>query len=123
MKYAAYEAPAWKNIWSREREAAEARQVCRISYDTLIAVGQDYTYAMNTHYGKFHGITPDYNYNYPAYDASSRYYKALEVLDVASDLAQVPKRAIIQAARIANRYYDTGAMQCLDAERLIKSLL
>lgn len=120
-QYAPYEAPAWKRIWNEEREASEGRKFCRINYDVLINAGMDYSFAY-CEYCKICNAPWEVRRE-KMEQAREAHWKAQAVLWTVCDLVQVPQWVPIQAARIANRYYGTGAMRCLDAERLIKSLL
>ena len=119
-------APAWREIWKREKRESELAKVGRIDWAALICAGDDAMDAARKYLGRpdfkglfigetLTGLTRE------AHDAALNYEKAEMALYVACLAAGVPEIAVIRAARIMNRYYDRGGGNVLDCERLIKS--
>lgn len=97
-----------------------------MNYATLLAAAHDYIYAYNDVRRAFpHGFTL-WNSTLLHSEAAQKSichdrYEA--VSHALCECAGIPQEVLIQAARIEDRYYERGGTQCLDPERLIRSLL
>ena len=96
------------------------------NYDTLLAAAHDYIYAYNDLRRAFpHGVY--IGRNAPLHSAAVQKYIYSDqneaVLRAISECTGIPEGVLIQAARIEDRYYARGGTRCLDAERLVRSLI
>ena len=97
-----------------------------MNYATLLSAAHDYIYAYNDVRRAFpHGFTL-WNSTLLHSEAAQKSichdrYEA--VFRALCECAGIPQEVLIQAARIEDRYYERGGTQCLDPERLIRSLL
>ena len=97
-----------------------------MDYNTLLSAAHDYIYAYNDVRRAFpHGFTL-WNSTLLHSEAAQKSichdrYEA--VLRALCECTGIPEATLIQAARIEDRYYDRGGTRCLDAERLVRSLI
>ena len=89
-----------------------------MNYATLLSAAHDYIYAYNDVRRAFpHGFT--------LWNSTLLHSEAAQksICHDRYECAGIPQEVLIQAARIEDRYYERGGTQCLDPERLIRSLL
>ena len=125
-------APAWTTIWERERAESERKAQVNaldaIDCEWLMSFAREYidavyAYRGNSEFkGLYFGDYIDRNHQDCAH-ASAREQYVGDALWTASKMLRIPETALINAARIENRYYDRGGGKLLDFKRLIISQL
>lgn len=97
-----------------------------MNYDTLLSAAHDYVYAYNDLRRTFpRGCTLWYDTPLHS-DAAQKYIycdRNESVLRALCECTGIPEDALIRAARVEDRYYAHGGTHCLDAERLVRSLI
>lgn len=97
-----------------------------MNYDAIIAAATDYMYAYNDLRRTFPNGVCLYQETHWGSKAATRcrYYDRYDaVLRGICEATDIPMAAAINAVRIENRYYERGGTQCINSERLLRSLL
>lgn len=97
-----------------------------MDYNTLLSAAHDYIYTYNDFRRTFpRGVYIGRNASLhsDAVQKSICHDRYEAVLRALCECTGIPEDALIQAARIEDRYYEHGGTQCLDPERLIRSLI
>lgn len=125
-------APAWKTIWERERAESERKAQVNtldaIDCEWLMSFAREYIDAVYAYRGpaEYKGLYIGEYLDQTKRDcvhASAREQYVGDALWTASKMLRIPETALINAARIENRYYDRGGGKLLDLKRLIISQL
>ena len=115
--------PLWRTIWAREQHERELAAVGTVDWDVLLEMAYDYMAARMTAMQLPKGLYFGSNVDKERYTAYLREDHTANALWCACRMVHVPFGAVVNAARIANRYYDHGCTRILDAEALIRSLV
>ena len=97
-----------------------------LNYDTLLAAAHNYIYAYNDLRRTFPNGVYLWNSTLLHSEAAQKsicHDRCEAVFHALCECAGIPQEVLIQAARIEDRYYERGGTRCLNAERLVRSLV